>query len=186
MIIQCDVDGVLNNLMSVTLETFNKRYGHNYTIDDITTYNLSNCFEASEATLMKKIFEEPDIWDKVKPTDGSQVGLQKLINSGNQVYLTTNNSPYTYGKKFDWIRNYFPFVESSKIICMSDKWLLRADIMIEDCFENLITKPYYYRVLMNQPWNQSTKDWVYDIHRCYDWNDVVDAVNKIKMESDEN
>ena len=30
------------------------------------------------------------------------------------------------------------------------------------------------------------KDWTYEITRCYNWDDVVEAVNKIKMESDEN
>ena len=45
MIINCDVDGVLNNLMDVTLEVYNKRYGTLYTLKDITNYHLENCFE---------------------------------------------------------------------------------------------------------------------------------------------
>ena len=179
MIIQCDVDGVLNNLMKVTLNVFNENHGHHYTLEDITTYNLSNCFEQNEANIMKKIFENPDIWNKVKPIPGSQDGLQKLIRDGHVVYLVTNNSPYTYGQKFDWIRTYFPFVDPSKIICMSDKWMLNCDIMIEDCYETLIAKPYYYRICYDQPWNQSNKDYVYDIHRCHNWDDVLAAVNKI-------
>ena len=180
MTIQVDVDGVLNNLMDVTIEIYNERYGSSYTVNDITTYNLSNCFEASEANQMKKIFIEPEIWDKVKPVEGAQAGLQKLINSGNQVYLVTNNSPHTYGKKFDWIRNYFPFVEPSKIVCMSDKWMFKADIMIEDCWDTLIARTFYDRILMDQPWNQSSKDYVYGIKRCYNWDDIVAAVDKIR------
>lgn len=188
MTIQCDVDGVLNNLMDVVIETFNDRYGYSYTVNDITAYDVANCFELTQANLIKKIFEEPDIWDKVKPLPGAQEGLQKLMRDGNTIYIVTNNSPYTYGQKFDWIRTYFPFIESSKIICMSDKWLLNTEVMIEDCYETLIARPYYTRILMDQSWNQETemKDWTYGITRCYNWDDVVEAVNKIKMESDEN
>ena len=178
-VINCDVDGVLNNLMEIVVEVFNNRYGTNYSISDITTYNLSNCFESSVANLMKNIFEEPDIWDKVKPTDGAQEALQKLVNSGHQVYLVTNNSPYTFPQKFDWIRNYFPFIEPSRIVCMSDKWLLNADIMIEDCYETLIVKPYYFKICYDQPWNQSNKDDVRSIYRCYNWENILATVNKI-------
>lgn len=178
-IIQCDVDGVLNNLMETTIEIFNDRYGYNYSINDVTTYNLSNCFASSVASLMKSIFTEPDIWDKVRPLDGSQEGLQKLVNSGHQVYLATNNFPYTFPQKFDWIRNYFPFIEPSKIVCMSDKWMLNADIMIEDCYETLIAKPYYFKICYDQPWNQSNKDDVRSIYRCYNWENVLTTVNKI-------
>ena len=70
-------------------------------------------------------------------------------------------------------------IDSSKIICMKDKWYFKCDIMIEDCFETLVAKPYYHRVLMNQPWNQSTKDYIYDIYRCYNWEDIITAVNEI-------
>ena len=179
MIIACDVDGVLNNLMDVTLEIFNNKYGKSYTVDDLITYNLENCFEPEEANQMKAIFEDKSIWDKVKPISGAQDGLQKLIRDGHQVYLVTNNSPYTYGYKYDWIRHYFPFVAPNKIVCMSEKWVFRADLMIEDCFETLSAKPYYHRILMNQPWNQSSKDYVYGIYRCNNWQEIVAAVNKI-------
>ena len=115
-------------------------------MNDITTYNLEDCFEPEEANQMKQIFEDPTIWHKVKPVEGAQNGLRKLIQGGYQVYLVTNNSPYTYGAKFDWIRRYYPFVESSKIICMKDKWYFNCDLMLEDCLETLIAKPYYEKV----------------------------------------
>jgi uncharacterized HAD superfamily protein len=56
---------------------------------------------------------------------------------------------------------------------------LRGDIFIEDNLDNLLAKPYYERILINKPWNQWNKDWVYGIYRCNTWNEVVAAVNKI-------
>ena len=182
MRICCDIDGVLNNLMEVAIDIFNQKYNKTYTVNDITAYNLEDCFEPEEANQMKQIFEDPTIWHKVKPVEGAQNGLRKLIQGGYQVYLVTNNSPYTYGAKFDWIRRYYPFVESSKIICMKDKWYFNCDLMLEDCLETLIAKPYYDRVLMDKPWNQSTKDYVYGIHRCSSWDEIVDVVNKLNEE----
>lgn len=182
MIIACDVDGVLNNLMDVTLEVYNNAYETSYTLDDITTYNLENCFEPEVAERMKAIFDNPAVWKNVKPIEGSQDGLETLINKGHQIYLATNNNPDTYGEKVKWIKRFYPFIEPSKIICIKDKWMLRADVIIEDCLQTLLSKPYFHRVLMDYPWNQSTKDYVYDIHRCFNWHEIVDVINKINEE----
>lgn len=182
MIITCDVDGVLNNLMEATLEEYNKKYTTSYTLNDITTYNLENCFKSKVAKRMKDIFNSPYIWNEVKPVNGSQEGLEKLINKGHQVYLATDNNPSTYGEKVAWIKRFYPFIDTSKIICIKDKWLLRADVMIEDCLQNLLIKPYFHRILVDQPWNQFQNDWVYDIHRYKHWNEIVADIDKFNEE----
>lgn len=178
-ITNCDVDDVLNNLMDVTLNIYNKRYGTNYTTNDITHYHLENCFEPRVANNMKAIFKDPDIWNKVKPIINSREGLQHLIRDGHEVYLTTNNDQHTFGNKVDWILHYYPFIDKTKIICIKDKSILRCDFMIEDCFEMLVAGQHYHRILMDRNWNQSKKDWVYGIHRCHNWDDIVATVNKI-------
>ena len=187
MVIVCDVDGVLNNLMDVVLEIYNKQHNTLYTTSGITTYNLENCFALEVAKEMKEIFNDAEIWYKTKPLKWAQDGLRKLINDGHRVYLATDNNPHTYGEKVAWIRHYFPFIEESKIICIKDKWLLTCDVMIEDCIENLLVKPYYHRILMDHPWNRSSqdKDWAYDIYRCSNWNQIVDAVNQIQLNEKE-
>ena len=182
MIICLDVDGVINNLMEVTLEIYNERYHANYKLDDITAHNLNNCFELDVANKMQSIFKEAEIWNKVKPVAGSQEVVKRLIRNGHQIYFVTNNNPHTYGQKFDWIRNYFPFIEESKIVCMSDKWNFRCDIMIEDCYETLIARPYYHRILMNQPWNKNVRDYAYGIYRCNNWEQIENVVNNINEE----
>ena len=181
MIIVCDVDGVLNNIMDTTIDIYNKTYASHYTLKDITTYNLENCLDKNVAEQMKDIFKNPSVWDYVKPVKGAQDGIEKLIREGHQVYLVTNHAPDTYKEKVEWIKRFFPFVDASKIVCMQDKWLLRADIMIEDCMQTLLAKPHYYRVLMDHPWNQPSKygDWVYDIYRCKNWSDVMRSIDKI-------
>lgn len=185
MIIVTDVDGVLNNLMPVVLDVYNNQYKTSFVLDDIKTYNLENCFAPEVARRMKDIFNSPTIWDKVKPITEAQECLDKLINKGHQVYLVTDNCPDTYDEKVKWIKRFFSFVESSKIVCMRDKWLLRADVIIEDNLQTLLAKPYYHRVLMDHPWNRTVHDDVYDIHRCFSWNEIVGVIDKInEKESD--
>lgn len=187
MVIISDVDGVLNNLMDVVLNEYNKKYNAAFSLSDITTYNLDGCFEPNVARRMTKLFSLPEVWNKVKAVDGSVNALQKLINDGHQVYLATDHNPNTYGDKVAWIKRFFPFIDASKIICIKDKWILRADIMIEDNLQTLLAKPYYHRILIDHPWNSEYKyrDFAYDIHRCKNWDGVLNAINKIiEMESD--
>ena len=99
MIIVIDVDGVLNNLMSAVLDVYNKQHKTSFVLNDITTYNLENCFDPKVAKRMKDIFNHPTIWDKVKPITEAQECLDKLINKGHQVYLVTDNCPDTYDEK---------------------------------------------------------------------------------------
>ena len=187
MLIITDVDGVLNNLMEAALDEYNKKHNTKFSAKDITTYNLDDCFEPEISRSLKEIFSTSDIWNKVKSVNGAHNALQKLINDGHQVYLATDNNPNTYGDKVAWIRRFFPFIETSKIVCIKDKWILRADIMIEDNLQTLLAKPYYHRILMDHPWNQQNehKDYVYEIRRCKNWGEILNVINKIvETESD--
>lgn len=184
MIIVCDVDNCLNDLMKVALdmcneELYNAGYNTSYALNDITAYNMDNCLPPEVAQIIKSIFNGSSVWDFVKPISGAQNSLEKLINKGHQIYLATDNCPNTYGDKVAWIQRFFPFIDASKIICIKDKWMLRADVMIEDCLQALLAKPYYHRIVMDYPWNRSVHDYAYDIHRCSNWDEIVDAIDKI-------
>lgn len=179
MVIACDVDDVLCNLQEVVVNLFNKRYGTNYNIEAFTEYNIMNVLPTKDGVVMRDMYGEPGLYDKVKPIHGAQKALEKLINLGHQVYLVTAAIPKTYGEKVAFIKRFFPYIDESHIICMQHKWLLNCDIMIEDNLQTLVEKSHYHRVLFDKPWNQSSKDWVYGINRCHNWEDVLTTINKI-------
>lgn len=179
MVIACDVDNVLCNLQEVVVNLFNKRYDAHYTLNNFTEYDVMNILPTAEAIEMQAIYGEKGLYNLVKPLPGAQNAIQKLINEGHQVYLVTDAIPKTYGEKVEFIHRYFPFVDDSHIVAMKHKHLFRCDVMIEDNLANLLAKPYYHRICFNYPWNESKKDYVYDIRRCYNWDDVIAAINKI-------
>ena len=179
MIIAVDVDNVICNLQEVVVNLFNKRYGSHYTLNDFTEYDVMSTLPTQDGIVMRDMYGEPGLYDKVKPIPGSQEFLQKLINNGHQIYLVTDAIPETYGEKIEFIHRYFPFIDDAHIVCMKHKHMFRCDIMIEDNLANLLAKPYYHRICFNYPWNESKKDYVYDIHRCYNWEDIMVAINKI-------
>ena len=182
MIIACDVDNCLNNLQEAVIQLFNERHGTNYTVDSFNDYNIENVLPVKEAIAMKDMYGESGIYDYVKPLYGSQDGLQKLINDGHHVYLVTDAVPKNYSEKIDWIHHFFPFVNDSHIVAMKHKHLFKCELMIEDNMTNLLSGVNYHRVCIDYKWNRNGKDYVYDIHRCINWDDVLDVVDKLKEE----
>ena len=179
MVICVDVDDVLCNLQEVVVDLFNSRYGSHYTLNDFTEYDIMNVLPTKDAISMKEMYGDVGLYDKVKPFPGAQKALEKLMNLGHQVYIVTAAVPKNYGEKVAFIKRFFPYIDDSHIVSMKHKWMFNTDIMIEDNLQTLLAKPNYHRICFNRPWNQSNKDWVYGIHRCYNWEDVLAAVNKI-------
>lgn len=179
MVIACDVDNVICNLQEVVVNLFNKRYDTNYTLNNFTDYDVMNILPTAEAVAMRDMYGESGLYNLVKPLPGAQDTLQKLISDGHQVYLVTDAIPKTYGEKVEFIHRYFPFIDDSHIVAMKHKHLFRCDVLIEDNLANLLAKPYYHRICFNYPWNESKRDYVYDIHRCYNWDDVMASISKI-------
>ena len=179
MVIACGVDNVICNLQEVVVNLFNKCYGSHYTLNDFTEYDVMNVLPTQDGIVMRDIYGESDLYNKVKPLPGAQDSLQKLISDGHQVYLVTDAIPKTYGEKVEFIHRYFPFIDDGHIVCMKHKWMFKCDIMIEDNPQTLLARPYYYRICFDQPWNRQVNDWTYDIHRCKNWNEIVEVVNKI-------
>lgn len=179
MVICVDIDDTICNLQDVVIDLFNKRYGSHYTIEDFKEYDVMNVLPTQDAIVMRDMYGESGLYDKVKPIVGAQDALEKLINLGHQVYLVTAAIPKTYGEKVAFINRFFPYIDESHIVCMKHKWMFKCDIMIEDNMQTLLAKPYYHRICFDRPWNRQANDWTYDIHRCYNWNEIMAIVNEI-------
>ena len=179
MVICVDCDDVICNLQEVVINLFNNRYGSHYTLNDFTEYDVMNVLPTQDAITMQDMYGESGLYEKVKPIYGAQESIEKLINLGHQVYIVTAAIPKTYGEKVAFIKRFFPCIDDSHIVCMKHKWMFKCDIMIEDNAQNLLAKPYYYRICFDQPWNRQINDWTYGIHRCKSWNEIVAVVNEI-------
>lgn len=185
MIIMCDVDGVLNDLVEKTLELYNSRYNKNIQISEITTYNFFECLSYEDAQGIISLFKEKSLWDSLKPLAGAQNAIKQLIKREHQVYLATATDPINFEWKIEWLKQYFPFIPSDNVIRIMDKSLLKCDVLIDDNLDNLINV-FCDRIVLNQPWNQSqTKNYAYNIWRAYEWCEIPNIINNIEKEMKE-
>ena len=178
MIFCIDCDNVLCNLQEAVLGVFNAVYDKNYTLETFDKYSVSECMPKEDAINMIAIYNKSGIYDLVKPLQGAQNAIKKLIRAGHEVYIVTDAHPCILEEKSNWIKYTFPEIDDAHIICMKHKWLLKCDVMIEDNLDNLLNGHHYDRIVIDYPWNR-THDEVYSVYRAFNWDDVLNAVNKI-------
>lgn len=180
MIIMCDIDGVLNDLIPKTLEIYNAENNTNIQISDINQYNFSNCLSTEDARGIINLFKRKELWDSLSPLLDAQWGLKSLISNGHKVYLATNTAPENFPWKIEWLEKYFPFIDSKDVICINNKGLLKTDILIDDCLDNLIGS-VCERIVIDHPWNRDKeKEYAYNIHRAYNFKDVIEIIHAIE------
>ena len=175
-----DIDNVLNNLTERVLDVYNSTGGKNIHLDNITAYNFYDCLSKQDADGIIDLFEKSDVWHSLTPIEDSQWAIDTLIKTGHRVIFATATAPCNFSWKIEWMKKHFPFVDSNDVIRIIDKSLIKCDILIDDCLDQL-TKSACERICFNYPWNQSeTKDYVYDIKRADGWRDIIKLINDIE------
>ena len=180
-----DCDDVLLDLNSRVLQVFNEENGTDYTEDIFTDFDIYKCLPFELAEKYTALWLREDIWRSLSPVYHAQWGMKKLIDDGFEVFVATSTHYSNFVWKIELLQAYFPFIDSSKIICIKDKSLLHGDIMVDDCTANLISNLYCHRICLEKSWNQNVHDEAYGIHRCKTWDEIIDTIEKIYKEDQE-
>lgn len=185
MIIMVDIDCVLNDLIPKAIMLYNSRIGKNIKISDITTYSVYECLSKEDADGICALFKEQELWDSLEPLPNAQWGIETLINMGHEVYLATATSPENFYWKVQWVEHHYPLIDRKHIICINNKGLLKCDVLIDDCIDNL-TSNICERIVINQPWNQDKgKRYAYDIYGANNFKDVINIIKRIERKDAE-
>lgn len=185
MILCVDIDDTINNLTERAFEILNSRGGTHRDVSELTNYDFFKCLSKNDAKTLLELFKEKELWDSLTPINDAVWGIQTLLNLGHKVIFATATHECNFAWKCEWMAKYFPMVNTDDIIRIKDKSLIRADVMIDDCMEQLIHNPCE-RICLDKHWNRDEiKDYVYDIYRAYTWKDIVKFVNEIERKCKE-
>lgn len=174
-----DVDCVLNNLMEKTIEAYNTKYNASLTIDIFTEYDIFKCLPPEEAQRFIDLWKDHDLLASLTPLKHAQWGVKQLVEHGYEVYIATATYHSNFSQKVEWLKHYFGMVPEKNIICIYHKGLLKVDVLIDDCIDNLISSRWYERICFDYPWNRNIWDEAYGIRRARNWLEVIDTVNEI-------
>ena len=178
--VKVDIDNVLNDLTMRVVDVYSNEHKVHLSYEDIIDYNFNGIGDEVIISGLIEMLNRPDILEDLTPLTDSQAGLMMLCKDYD-VWLATASTPEAFVKKVKWCKQYFPWFETDRIICIKDKFLLRTDYSIDDLPDNLIGD-LTTRILVDSPWNKSYRDDAWGFHRV---NDLVEAYHTINKLQDE-
>lgn len=176
MLVLCDVDSVIADLMPAWLGMYNKDFDDDLSIDDITNWDMTKFVKPECGKQIYKYLERSDLYDSVLMIDVAWEGVQYIRKLGHRVVFATSGVHTV--SKFEWLRqnDFNPGTHAEDYVVIYDKTLLRGDLLIDDRDENILNfnRIGGHTILFSQPWN--TK---FEWHkRAYDWYDVIRIVEE--------
>ncbi len=187
MLIACDIDGVLCDIVTPLLEFNNDTYGTDLTRDQIIQYELEYAFKCSQTEALRRVneFYDSSYFDRIRPLEGARKGIG-YIGDEHDIVIITSRTNRISKKTSKWLQEYFPdrfgdVLHTNLGFEMESNYSkaklcdeLGVDVLIEDCLRYAMEcSEFDVRVLlMNQPWNQ-TSHLSKDIIRMTTWRDIA-------------
>jgi 5'(3')-deoxyribonucleotidase len=130
-----DMDGVLVDFLTPWIRTVNSK-GRT---SDFTHWNPADCprIGPRKAKKLFAVLKKEKFWTSLKFLPGARRAFA-ILNKKYDVYMVTSAyTPGAHSGKLKWLRANLPEFDTTKLIFIHDKALLRMDIAIDDRPETL-------------------------------------------------
>lgn len=171
-----DVDDVLDDLTNAWVNAVNVKYGMNVKPDDIKSWDIETYFDGLSRNQVFSPLHKEYFWDDLKPIEGAQEYLKRLIDDGHTVVLVTSSHPNTVKFKYDFLVKYFPYIAFRDIIFTSRKQMVKGDVLIDDAPHNL-EGGEYAKILMKAPHNSLYDAEANGMQRADNWEQIYSIID---------
>ena len=105
------------------------------------------------------------------PLMENAIEVLKVLNEKYEVFIVSAamEFPGSLPEKYDWLKEYFPFISWQQIVFCGSKTVVQGDIMLDDHFKNLDNFKGQ-TILFTQPHNEGHDDRGHT--RVSGWNDI--------------
>lgn len=172
--IACDIDGVVADTLVPWIDFYNRDYEDDLDVGQLVEWDI-HVFVKPECGLdIYRYIRDPALYDHVHPVDGALDGIGRLRSMGHRIVFATAAEIETSGRKFEWLLDHGFGPDQADYIEAADKSLIRADLMIDDRYRNVVgfVGP---GILFDRPWNSRHRY----APRASSWPEVVEMVESI-------
>lgn len=182
LIILCDVDEVVNNLVEKILIPYNKKYDDTLQLEDITGYYIKP-FLKPECSNIFSEFCTDDFLDSLDIQPYAQEVICKLMEK-HEFYFVTSTYPKHIAAKDKWLSRMFPgYTEKNLVVC-KNKHLIHGDVLIDDSNENF-SNSIRFGLIFDKPWNKDINSNT-NIKRVKNWKEIEEFIKSLEEENDSN
>ena len=186
MITLVDIDNILNNFTETCLYLYNHDKGTSFNVSNILQYDITESLHITNKEEFRQNYLcNSTVVDYCRPLPEAPKYLEKITKL-SQVYLVTARDWTQLTNIQAWVSKFYPFIKDNQIIRCQDKSMVRGDILIDDCLDNLVSFPGG-KIVLDYPWNRySVEDYDMDIplvpdltnfiFRTTDWKHIYQTI----------
>lgn len=155
-----DMDDTITNFLEEVINEYNKTYGTNHSIKEVTEWVIPSSFEYG----LFSVLELTNILTMITPKLDSIEYINKWIDEGYDVFIVSDccNRYQSYRDKLKWLKTYIPKFDLSHFIPCKEKYVISGDVLIDDNLDNLekwsLHNPYGMDLLMTAQHNKQIQD----------------------------
>ena len=180
MIILVDMDDTIEHLLVPWLDWLNAAYDKNVQESDVVSWHMTDSYpDLTVEEIFAPLYGE-EFWETVTPIDGAAEALQRLIAAGHEVYIVTA-TPYQglRAKMEKVLFRYFPFLTWDQVISTTKKQMIRADVMIDDGYHNLVGGDFV-KILVDAPYNRKYDEKADGMIRVHGWGEIERVIHELE------
>jgi len=158
LVIAVDVDDTVANLVDPWLARYNRDFNDTLAKESITSWDIASFTKPVCGKDIYRYLDDPTLYDDVEPIPGALLAIDDMRILGHRVIFVTSAVQKASGRKLEWLRKHgflstlvTERVDKDYVEC-HDKSLVRADVLIDDRYENVKNFPGK-AILFTQPWN---------------------------------
>lgn len=180
MRIGIDIDNIIVNTTETVLKYINERLPVQLELEDIKEYRIENSLPEQYQWIVETAFHDGVMWKNVQLLPNVYDHIKRLFVDGHDIYFVTSTSADNFRKKVKHLERVFEFFPKDYVhrnaISIKNKQLLRLDVLVDDCMDNLIGEREYESICLAYPWNFES-DGVYRVHDWYEIYLTISLIN---------
>jgi 5'-nucleotidase len=167
--IAVDLDTTLNNLEEVWVDRYNRDYNDTLTPDDLVVWDTSTVVKPECGMRIYDYLNEPGFFLNLGIKRDART-VMEYLQTFAEVYIVTAYHHSWCKDKGDWVAKCLPNFNLSNLVFLNDKFMFRADILIDDGAHNI--EAYMQDVIVfNAPHNQHLEN---RFTRVNNWLEIED------------
>ncbi len=136
--IAIDMDEVMADTISHFLQRYNAQFGMDLCTGDFQGKYLFEVIPEDHRAAAREYFQMEEFFATIPVMPDSAEVVAALMKQ-YEVFITTAamDVPCSFGAKYQWLRQHFPFISPQQIVFCGDKSIVAADYLIDDNLRQL-------------------------------------------------
>lgn len=160
MRILVDMDDTIVDMTPTWYDIYNRENNFNLTRESVKSWDTHKYVPTGKAIF--EILKRPGFFRHLPAIPGALEAVEELMRDGHQVYLVTAAFSEAASDKMLWVEQYMPWFPMKNIVVTHSKYLLRADVLIDDGPHNIIefreSNPRAYIATIEYEYNKVARD----------------------------